>query len=325
MQVLKNYNLFIDSSQRDEGSFPSYFSIILRKPITKTKQSSYFRVRIPSLVIPFSFSQVNSKNNVLNYTFNSVSFSITVPSGNYSITDLLTQIQTLIQSNNNCKLLFTYNPSTSITTLGFDTGNLITSQIVMNYSSNNIILMKMMGFTQNVVYSYNAITNAYVNAVGNQVVNVSPSKTLFIRSDTLIQNSNYESLVSRNDTTDILLQIPIMTSFNTYINYNEPSSEMWSEINNSSVDKINLYISDATSNDELPADSGLLNWFCHINIQEIYRDEEINVNHITNPIQQPREDENNNLKVKLIDDLMKQKNDLENEIKDYQNKKSQLK
>jgi hypothetical protein len=185
--------------------------------------------------------------------------------------------------------------------------------------------MKMMGFTQNVVYSYNAITNAYVNAVGNQVVNVSPSKTLFIRSDTLIQNSNYESLVSRNDTTDILLQIPIMTSFNTYINYNEPSSEMWSEINNSSVDKINLYISDATSNDELPADSGLLNWFCHINIQEIYRDEEINVNHITNPIQQPREDENNNLKVKLIDDLMKQKNDLENEIKDYQNKKSQLK
>jgi hypothetical protein len=281
-------------------------------------------VRIPSVVIPFSFNQVNSTNNTLTYQFNSVQFSITVPQGNYSITDLLTAIQKLIQSNNNCKLLFQYNPSTSIATLGFDVGNTVTSTITMNYAGSNIILMKMMGFTANNSFSYNNTTNIYVNAVGNQVVNVSPSKCLFLRSETLVQNSNYESLVSRNDTTDILLQIPILTSFNTYIQYNEPSSEMWSEINNNAIDKINLYLSDATSSNELPADSGLLNWFVQLNIQEIYRKNDINVDYITNnknvvkPVDDAREAEKN----KLIEDLMKQKNDLENEIKIYQKSKN---
>ena len=142
MQVLKNYNLFIDSSQRDEGISPSYFSIILRKPIVKTNKSSYFRVRIPSLVIPFSFSQVNSTNQVLLYTFNLVNYSLTVPTGNYNITDLLTEVQTLIQNQTSAKLLFTYNPSTSLSTFGFDVGNAITSSISMSYTGSNIILIK---------------------------------------------------------------------------------------------------------------------------------------------------------------------------------------
>jgi hypothetical protein len=150
------------------------------------------------------------------------------------------------------------------------------------------------------------------------VVNVSPSKTLFIRSETLIQNSNYESLVGKNDTTDILLQIPIQTSFNTYINYTDQSSDLWAEINNSIIDKVNLYISDSTSSNELPSDSGLLNWFVQVNIQEIYRETDINTDHITDNLVS----KTNNLQV--IDDLVKQKNDLEAEIKAYYDKKKNI-
>lgn len=317
-QILKNYNLFIDSSQRDEGNTPSYFSIVLTKPITKVSKSSYFRVRINSVCIPFSFSQINSTNQKLTYTCNGTSYIITVPTGNYSITDLLTQIQLLIETQTNTKLLFTYDASTSKSTLGFDIANNISYTITMNYIGSNIIMMKMLGFTANTIFSF-TMPSLFINATSNQVVNVSPSKTLFIRSETLLQNSNYESLVSKNDTSDILLQIPILTSFNTYINYNDQSSELWAEINNTIIDKINLYISDSTSFNELPSDSGLLNWFCQINIQEIYRPNEFSVDHIieTNvkPIQPDESDG-------VIEDLNKEKESLMNEIKRYQNKKN---
>lgn len=268
--ILKSYNLFIDSSQRDEGVSPSYFSILLQKPIIKTNRNSVFRVRITSVVIPFSFNQVNSTNNILSYTYNSVSYSITIPQGNYSITDLLLQIATLITAQTSTILNFTFDPSTSKATLSFGSGNLSNQSISINNSSANIIITKMLGFTSNIIFTYTLIGNTFTTYTSDQVVNVSPSKTLFIRSETLIQNSNYESLVGKNEISDILTQIPIQTSFNTFLNWYDQSSDLFSEINNNIIDKINLYLTDSTSNDELPADSGLLNWMIQLNIQEVY-------------------------------------------------------
>jgi hypothetical protein len=321
-QVLKNYNLFIDSSQRDEGNTPSYFSIVLTKPITKVSKSSYFRVRIPSLVIPFSFSQINSTNQMLTYTCNGIVYILVIPTGNYSITDLLQQLQSSMEFQTSAKLLFTYDVSTSKSTLGFDIANLQPFTITMNYTTTNIILMKIMGFTSNVTFSFTP-PSAYTKATSNQGVNVSPSKTLFIRSETLLQSSNYESLVDKNSTSDILLQIPINTSFNTYINYNDQTSELWSEVNNTIIDKINLYISDSTSYNELPADSGLLNWFCQINIQEVYRADDFSVDHITNPniIMAANTPPPAKESESIISDLMDEKEALLNEIKKYQEKK----
>lgn len=320
--ILKNYNLFIDSSQRDEGSYPSYFNILLRKPIVKTNKNSVFRVRIPSVVIPFSFNQINSTNNILSYTYNSNPFTITIPSGNYNITDLLTEISSLIILASPTVLNLTYDVSTSKCTLGFGTGNLSNQSITMNYTGGNIILMKMLGFTSNITFSFNFGTGLYTNATSNQVVNVSPSKTLFIRSETLTQNTNYEALVSKNDTTDILLQIPIQTSYNTYINWYDQSSDLFAEINNVVIDKINLYLTDATSYNELPADSGLLNWFIQLNIQEIYIPTDINTEHITtNNIITNKQVIKDVDKIENEDDIENKKNILKKEINDLIDKK----
>lgn len=325
--ILKSYNLFIDSSQRDEGVSPSYFSILLQKPIIKTNRNSIFRVRITSVVIPFSFNQVNSTNNVLSYQDNNNFYSITIPQGNYAITDLLATIQTLIevqtsQSFNTTTFLnFTFDQATSKATLGFNTGNTISQAIFIPFSGNNVIMMRMLGFTSNISFSF-SLPNNFASQTSNQVVNVSPSKTLFIRSETLIQNSNYESLVGKNEISDILTQIPIQTSFNTFLNWYDQSSDLFSEINNNIIDKINLYLTDSTSNDELPADSGLLNWFIQLNIQEVFIDNHIsNHNFIEQSIigSDEAEEETKNDEV---DELTKQKEDLKKEINELIDKKA---
>jgi hypothetical protein len=324
--ILKSYNLFIDSSQRDEGVSPSYFSILLQKPIIKTNRNSIFRVRITSVVIPFSFNQVNSTNNILSYTYNSVPYSITIPQGNYSITDLLTQVATLITAQTTAILNFTFDQSTSKCTLSFGSGNLSNQSISMTYSGANIIMMKMMGFTSNINFTYTFIGNTFTTDTSDQVVNVSPSKTLFIRSETLIQNSNYESLVGKNEISDILTQIPIQTSFNTFLNWYDQSSDLFSEINNNIIDKINLYLTDSTSNDELPADSGLLNWFIQLNIQEVYIDNQItDKNFIENTLEKEKiKDDviNDDIQAKQI---QKQKEDIKKEINSLIDKKILLK
>jgi len=325
VKILKNYNLFIDSSQRDEGLTPSNFSIILRKPITKISKNSYFRVRIPSVVIPFSFSQINSAHNELSFSINSINYNVTIPNGNYNITNLLTTISNLmIIVVPTLQLNFIYTASTSKCTLGFGT-TMTDKTFQMNYTGKNIIIMRMMGFTSNIIFSY--IGGVYTNITSNQVVNVSPCKTLFIRSSTLIQNTNYESLVNKNDTTDILLQIPIITSFQTYINWTEQASDLFSEINNNVIDKINIYLSDSTSDDELPNDSGLLDWFIQINIQEIETDELINVEHITtnkyiNQINKIEDDTLTN--DKLINELNDKKVNIKKELDDLLSKKSNI-
>ena len=48
MEVLRSYNLFLDSSQRDYSAVgnPADYFIYLNKPITKTGKSSVFRVKV---------------------------------------------------------------------------------------------------------------------------------------------------------------------------------------------------------------------------------------------------------------------------------------
>lgn len=323
MQILKNYNFFLDSSQRDEGDLPNYFSIVLRRPIIKTNKKSMFRVRIPSVVIPFSFSQVNSTNNKLTYIINNDTYQYTIPNGNYNINDLLTEIKKDIENSNPVKLDFNYNISTSKCILAFNNTMTIPTTLTIPLIPSNKILLLMMGFTSSIELSVININNAliFTNASSNQVVNVSPSKTLFIRSETLTQNTNFESLVDKNENTDILLQIPIYTGFNTFINYHDQSSDLFADIINTTIDKINLYITDSTSYDVLPPDSGLLNWFIQINIQEIYTPHEIDTRYIedntiketdTQPIKDTKEEEKQ--RSNIINDLTNEKNKLIEEL-----------
>lgn len=323
MEVIKSYNLFLDSSQMDysDAGNPASYMMYLRKPITKSSKSSQFRLKIFQACIPFSFTEINTSNNVLSYTFNSSPFQLTIPIGSYSITALLSYLQTYLNTTHSVSLSFTFNTSTNLSTLGFSaSGNSGTKSFTFSTTGNNLLVMKQLGFV-NTTATFSYTSGILVNATSNQSVNVSPSKNLYIRSDNLQQGQNAQEAISTKIImSDIVAIVPINVPYGNYINFYD-STAFQVYINNETIDSVSLYLTDATSDDTL---TGLqLNWSCSMSIEEVLIKQEIDTSHITST-----HIDNKNLikdletdKQQSINDLEKEKERLLNEIKSIKNRK----
>ena len=328
MEVLRSYNLFLDSSQRDYSAVgnPAEYFLYLNKPITKTGKSSVFRVKVIQACIPFSFTEINSTNNVLDYTFNSSSFQLTIPVGSYNITALLAYLSTYLQTTHTVALSFTFNQSTNLATLGFSaSGNTGTKVFQFGTSGGNLLVMKQLGFVDTTaVFSYT--TGVLVNATSTQSVNVSPSKNLYIRSNSLQQTNSQEAIISKCRPSNILAVVPILVPFGNYITfYNTETFGV--EINNETIDGIEVFLSDATGENVL---TGLkLNWSITLVIDELDVPDNVSVKHITDSTvsQQNKTsiDQLENIKQNTINDLEKHKGKLIDEIGQIQKRKTERK
>lgn len=316
MNVIKSYNLFLDSSQldySDVGNPASYF-MFLRKPITKSAKSSQFRVKIFQSCIPFSFTEINTSNNILSYTYNSNPFTLTIPVGSYSITALLNYIQTYLQTTHSITLNFTFNTSTNLSTLAFATTQTGAHSITFTYITSNKLILKQMGFLSSATFSIS--TGVLITATSTQSVNVSPSKNLYIRSDNLQQGANAQEAISTKiRLSDILAIIPINVPFGNYINYYD-SNAFYVYINNETIDSISLYLTDATSDDVLTG--LLLNWSCSMIVEEVLLETNISVEHIIGTSLSKQNDkivnQLENDKQNAVNELQKEKERLMNEI-----------
>jgi hypothetical protein len=324
--IIRSYNLFLDSSQQDyplNGNNGAY-SLFLRKPITKTVSNSVFRVKVIQTCIPFSFTEINTSNNTLYYTYNGNPFNFTIPAGSYTILSLLSYIQTYLTGNHSVFFNFTFNQSTNFATFAFassgNTGN--HSFTFLHTDTNNKPILKQVGFTTSDIIFTCVGGFAAVSSTSNQSVNIAPSKNLYIRSDNLQQTSSQEAIVNRCDTSDILAIIPINVPFSNYINfYNNDNFIVY--INNESIDNISLYLTDATSDDTL---IGLvLNWSVTLVIEEyelpllvdVSKFKENNIDSMNKKVINELE----NQKTDDINYLLEQKNKLESDILEIQKKK----
>jgi hypothetical protein len=101
MTTIKEYNFFLDSKYRSNGENASP-TFLLDEPIRLENDNNYFEAQIVSVDIPFSFKTLYSPQNILPITFINVQDSIntsgnlTIPEGNYSITNLLDVLVTQI-------------------------------------------------------------------------------------------------------------------------------------------------------------------------------------------------------------------------------------
>ena len=93
MSVINSYNLYFNTKYRSSGT-PDYCTFNLLTPLILTPNyDSYFRVALTNLEIPFAWTSL--RNATLTFNFNALSTqSLTIPNGNYNITQLLTQIST---------------------------------------------------------------------------------------------------------------------------------------------------------------------------------------------------------------------------------------
>ena len=96
MNEIARYNIFINSSQRTNGSNTD-FSLALTTPLTLHDKNNFFEIKIDNVCIPFSFKTINSNNSTMNISSLGVinsTFQIIIPDGNYNINNLLTEITT---------------------------------------------------------------------------------------------------------------------------------------------------------------------------------------------------------------------------------------
>ena len=218
MNIIIRYNVFIDSSMRVSGT-SEYFTINLKRPFVLTTNHSYFKCKIGSAEIPFVFQQVTASNNILSCRIQrgafDNTFNITIQSGNYNITTLLSALS-LGLTNQIFTITaftpifnFTYNKASGLVTLGLVGSDGISTLLTINFASN-LLLAEMFGFTTNQVMSYSNL-NVSTNITSTQNINVNPVSYILIRSDSLTQSQNFESIIQQDVISDIICKIQLTT------------------------------------------------------------------------------------------------------------------
>lgn len=272
MSIIATYNLFMSSANRTSGTSSNY-QLSLFKPIILSNPNNWFTVRVGSVEIPYTFKLLNSSNNQINFRIvrDGVTYdgSFTVTEGNYNILSLLNEMKNKLSASifsltgwNPLSLFeFTYDRNSGKAT--FDVKGTDTIITVITVQNNSLIFLKCLGFIDSFSFSYvSSIARSY--ATSTQNVNLLQNNALYIRSESLIQTSNFENVVSKSEISDILAKLQVNVQPQSMILWTNPT-DLEVEINNRIIDIISIYVGDQT-NYEL--ELGNLDWSMRMTINE---------------------------------------------------------
>jgi hypothetical protein len=259
MEIVKSYSLYLNSREANTGN-SNNCTFIFTTPIVLTNTNNRFLISTPMIELPYSFSQVNTTNYTLPYTYTDgtgsyTSTTMNIPEGNYNITQYLTQLATSLVADiklaghrpsstiTTAAFLFTYSAQTGLTTLGatFSTPFQIQFNFVIAYVQG-----LMLGFPAiNSSASAFGTGGSYAGTITSpNKVMVNPITSVYLRSDTLKFQSNYEAIVQTYNNSDILAKVPVTTLPNSIIYYRNDIKSM---ISNKFIPSLNLYWSDNLS------------------------------------------------------------------------------
>ena len=191
----ESFQLYLDSINADVNNNEYTFNL----PLLEVQDGYYLYFSIVNCVIPYSFYNINSNNNVLNYKINSVNYSLTIPIGNYSIINLVAYLNsqltnftfaynkiynkiTITNSIND----FILNSSNFLTLIGFNNSNYIsTNKTLTSPNCSNINYIRCINLISNII-TYNINTSK--NLVNNN--NIICSIPVNTSPNTLIQYQN---------------------------------------------------------------------------------------------------------------------------------------
>ncbi len=281
MTTITEYNFFLDSKYRTSSGNPNP-KFTLKEPIFLSNSNHKFVCMLKSVDIPYSFKSLASPYNVLRVRYQEIGHVdqttiITIPDGNYSITQLLQILQSLLTAFITPIAVhapsydFSYDRNTGNCTLLINqlSGNHATYITLYWSDLNTDFLAEFFGFTGNndsiIGYLGNG-THDNTNNISEINVNCSPISSIYVRSSTLTQPANNEEYLTEFDisVSDILLKIPVNTPYGTWILYNNSDTEI--VLNNKMIDVIELYI---THLSYMPISLQGVHWRCHLYIKEV--------------------------------------------------------
>jgi hypothetical protein len=269
--ILRQYNIYISSSQRTSGT-PSSFSIYLPQPITINQIiPSELRVFVDRAQIPFSFSQfsTSAKNTQSIFTvirgpstFPNLTF--TIPQGNYNILTLAETFITFLKSTittaipgYNPDITFVYDGDANHLRFTLQDDGTPTAIVFDNTTFRGLNLA--LGFTQ--TWSIDS-TLPYTEST--QDINCSPSRAIYMTSTSLQQFQSFSAITTPFQTSSILTMIPIQTSPIMFISHN-PNYVIKTTLTNTSISEIQITLRDEQMNELVEMD---LDYSFHLVIHE---------------------------------------------------------
>ena len=341
-EIIKSYVLYLNTRQANTGN-SNNCTFLFTTPIILTNSNNRFLISTPMIELPYSFSQVNTSNYNLPYsyvdtngaghTFSSTSMNIV--EGNYNINALQTQMvlslladillnipsSTLSAAN----FLFTYNAQTGSTTMSM-TGLAYVVTITLKFSLSYVLGI-MNGFPQ-----ANQTFGTAISLTSPNKVMVNPITSVYIRSDSLKFQNNYEAIVQSYQNSDVVAKVPITTLPNSIVYYRNDQKSM---ISNKFIPSLNLYVSDNLST-TYSLDMQGVNWGISIQLDEVqlkpnnsYKDTiGAPILAVPTALIQQRDQLLNDLlsqREKLEQEIAEQKRLNQEEVKTAQEKQSQIK
>lgn len=327
MSIVNEYNFYLDSKYRTGGANPAP-EFLLNEPIILTNAMHYFKVRVKSCEIPYSFKSLVAPFNQLrvNYNFNNGAINdtstITIKEGNYSVSSLLEELKNellLLTTGLNPlfypDFVFKYDKTEGkVELLMKQRGLGFPTTLTLFWSDLNVdILAEFFGFTgnNNTFMSFDSAgVETNINNISDIHVNCSPISSVYIRSSNLTQPANNQEFLTEfaESISDILLKVPINVPFGSWIIYQNMDDDV--RINNTIIDSIKLYLTHLTYN---PISLDGVHWRSHIYITEIKPDfvREIELKQAD---EEAKINEMENMKQSLLQELEGIKGDLSNRL-----------
>lgn len=244
MEIVRSYNLYLNSRQATTGGNSNNCVFNITPALTLTNRANRFMVSIPFLEVPYSFNQLSSSYNTLNYSFTDSSGTFTgtfgMPVGNYNITNAIAAFLAALNKSillvrplwSVAAISLTYNPNTSYCLFIMTA---LSTSITLKFSQNYVMAL-MFGFPQ---ADQTFSTTQTLTSVNKVLVN--PVNAIFLRSDSLKFGNAWEAVVSPYSQADILARVPVPTLPNSWIYYRNDAKQM---LSNSEITSLNFYWSD---------------------------------------------------------------------------------
>jgi hypothetical protein len=201
MSSVENFQLHLSSNYADKIYNNNNCDAEFYLPTIEIPSQYHIHLNVVHASIPFTFYNVNSSNNVLNYTVGGIDYSLIIPQGNYTTTTMKTYLNTNLQN---------ISVSYDSTTNKYKFVNSQNNDFSFNSTSSSLGLLGFSGQTTSTSYSL----------ISTQTINLNPIRCICVCTNLKTSNININSKNKSN----IVCSIPIITQPNSIINYLNPNN-----------------------------------------------------------------------------------------------------
>lgn len=212
-----NLEIYLNSKTANQRVLDEVGNCVFHLPnvdVDTMKEEVFVSVR--NAVVPFSWYSINSTNNKLVIIYDDVTYTLTIPNGNYNVTTLRTQVASLINATHGGHghdISITYNNKTN--------KFLFTSSHHGFTLKSDSTCFEVLGFKDGADYASSLVSGTYT-LESTIAVNLFVVRTIYVVSDNFILNNIN---ASTPQSSNILASIPVIGNPNNILHYTNTTAK----------------------------------------------------------------------------------------------------